>query len=159
MKLRRLLTVSTLAAVATAVAAPPAGALIVPQRSISGIKLDMTRGQVESALGRPLRTDTGRNEFGPFTTLVYRGGLSVNFQGNRGVTAITVTGNTDRTSGGVGVGSTEQRVRDRVRGANCQTFGGFRSCTVGSTEPGRRVTEFRIRNGRVSAITYGIVID
>jgi hypothetical protein len=59
----------------------------------------------------------------------------------------------------VGVGSTEQAVKSGVPGVKCGTSGGVRSCHVGSFKPGKRVTDFLLRHGRVSRVTVGFVID
>lgn len=81
------------------------------------------------------------------------------FQGRERVTNITTTGRRERTSRGVGVGSTERAVRTRVRNVRCETVAGSRSCHVGSFRPGRRVTDFKIRRGRVYEVVIGFVID
>jgi hypothetical protein len=141
------------------VPASTADAVIQVQRGISGIALGMSPARVKAGLGMPAKVKTGSNDFGPFTQYLYRGGITVTFQGNANVTAITITGPTDRTARGVGVGSTETAVKARVSGVKCETTGGVRSCHVGAFLPGHRVTDFVIRNGRVSRVTVGFVID
>lgn len=42
-----------------------ASALIVPQRSIAGIELNMTRPEVKDKKGQPDRIVHGTNDFGP----------------------------------------------------------------------------------------------
>jgi hypothetical protein len=148
-----------LALTASLVAAPPAAAIIQVQRAISGVALSMTQAQVRAALGAPTRTVHGRNTFGDFTELRYPGGIAVSFQGNARVTAIAETGPVDRTASGVGVGSTEAMVSARVAGVRCVTEAGARHCQVGRSLPGRRVTDFSIRGGRVARVTVGFVID
>jgi hypothetical protein len=59
----------------------------------------------------------------------------------------------------VGVGSTEQAVRNRVPSARCATEFGIRACQVGQSLAGRRVTAFLIRAGHVTRVTIGFVID
>jgi hypothetical protein len=150
-------------ALATAVAAlalpASASALIQIDRGIAGARLNNTRAEVRAALGTPVRVIRSSNIFGPTLTFRYRGGISVFFQGRRRVTAVFLTGRGDRTARGVGVGSTEQAVRNRVPGVTCDTVSGLRSCHTNEFEPGQRVTDFRIRNGRVNRVSVGFVID
>jgi hypothetical protein len=138
--------------------AEPGSAAIVPQRSIAGVRLEMTRAQVRAALGAPRSAVHGSNEFGSFTVYRYRG-LRVTFQGNRTVTDVFTTRPTERTARGVGAGSTEAQVRARVAHVRCRSESGFRHCFVGSFLPGKRVTDFRIRRGRVTSVDVGFVVD
>jgi hypothetical protein len=151
--------VKVAAAVLVALAAAAgASATIVPQRGIAGVRLEMTKAQVRATLGAPRSAVHGSNEFGAFTIFRYRG-LRVTFQGNRRVTDVFTTRTTEKTARGVGVGSTESQVRTKVAGVRCRTESGFRHCFVGRFLPGRRVTDFRIRSGRVSSVHVGFVID
>lgn len=138
--------------------AAAASAAIVPQRGIAGLRLTMTRAQVRAVLGAPAAAIHGRNDFGSFTVYRYRG-LRVTFQGNRTVTAILTTRTTERTAAGVGVGSAEGRVRAKVAGVRCRTESGFRHCFVGRFLPGKRVTDFHIRRGRVTSVQVAFVLD
>ena len=135
-----------------------ASAAIVPQRGIAGVRLAMTKAQVRATLGAPTSTTHGSNEFGSFTVYRYHG-LRVTFQGNRTVTDVFTTRTTERTARGVGVSSTEAQVRARVAGVRCRTEAGFRHCFVGRFLPGRRITDFRIKLGRVTSVDVGFVID
>lgn len=153
---RTLIAATTLATLLLAPAAAPA--VIQPQRSISGVVLGMNQAQVRAALGVP-RVTRGNNDFGPFTVLRYGGGLTVTFQGNTRVTAVETTGLGDRTVRGVGVDSSEAVVRARVPGVRCLTEAGVRHCHLGQFLAGRRVTDFFLRNGRVTRVTVGVVID
>ena len=150
-------------AVATALAAlalpGSAQALIQVDRGIAGARLTNTQAEVRAALGRPASIRRGRNIFGPTLTFRYRGGITVFFQGRRRVTAVSTTGRGDRTRRNVGVGSSEQAVRNRVGGVRCETIAGTRSCHTNEFEAGRRVTDFVIRNGRVTRVTVAFVID
>lgn len=134
-------------------------ATIVPQRGMAGVRIGMTQEQVRDVLGEPRRVVRNQNEFGPYTEFRYPYRVIVAFQGDAAVTAVATTGRRERTSRGIGVGSTEAEVRARVRGVRCETFAAIRSCTVGSLAPGKRVTDFLLRNGRVVRVTVGIVID
>jgi hypothetical protein len=156
--MRRLLAF-TLVLVSPLFIAAPAGAIIQVQRAISGVALNMTQAQARAALGTPTRTIHATNTFGPYTELRFAGGISVSFQGNARVTAITETGRGDRTATGVGVGSTEATVRAGVPGVRCKTEFGTRHCQLGESLAGRRVTDFFLRTGRVTRVTVGFVID
>jgi hypothetical protein len=140
------------------VSAASASAAIVPQRAIAGVRLTMTKAQVRAVLGAPAAATHGLNEFGSFTVYRYRG-LRVTFQGNRTVTAIFTTRTTERTPAGVGVGATEGQVRAQVAGVRCRTESGFRHCFVGRFLPGKRVTDFRIKRGRVTSVQVAFVLD
>jgi hypothetical protein len=156
---RRIL-LSSLAVLAAALAAPAAApALIQVDRGISGVRLTNSQAEVRAALGKPRRVIRDRNIFGPTLTFVYRGGITVFFQGRRTVTAVFTTGRGDRTVRGVGVGSSEQAVRNRVRGVRCETIFGTRTCHTNRFEAGQRVTDFQIRNGSVTRVSVAFVID
>ena len=135
-----------------------AAAAIVPQRGIGGVSLGMSQLRVRAVLGPPARVVRGSNVFGRYTELRYRG-LSVSFQGNAAATGIETTRRGERTGTGVGVGSTEAQVRRGVRGVRCRTELGLRHCFVGRFLPGRRVTDFRLRRGRVVRVTVALVLD
>lgn len=154
--MKRLLAVATLAAVLAIPAS--ASAVIVPQRGIAGVALNQTKQKVRAVAGAPVRIVRGTNEFGQYTVFRYRG-LTVNFQGNRQVTAVSTGSRAQRTASGVGVGSTEAQLTAAIPAVTCESFGEFRSCTLGVLEPGRRVTDFRIKNGKVNRVVVSFVID
>ena len=148
-----------LAVVVVALAlAAGASAAIVPNRSVGGASLGQTRKQVRASLGNPLSVRRGRNEFGRYTVFRYAH-VTVSFQGNGGATALTTTSATQRTARGVGVGSTEAQVKTGVRDVHCARFGALRHCTLGRELPGRRVTDFVLRRGRVVRVVVGFVLD
>jgi hypothetical protein len=154
------LAISLLAAALVALTAPSAAsALIQVDKGIAGARLDNSRAEVRAALGKPVRTRSGTNDFGPWLRYEYRGGISVLFQGRTRVSAVFTTGRGDRTSRNVGVGSTEAAVRRRVRGVRCETIVGARSCHTGRFTAGEIITDFLIRNGRVTRVSVGRVID
>ena len=155
----RFRTPAALAAVAVLALPAQAVAYIQIDRGIAGARIGNTQAQVKTALGNPKLTKTGSNDFGPFTQFFYEGGLRVFFQGNDEVTAINTTGLGDRTAKGVGVGSTEKAVKSRVPGVKCETFDTVRSCHTGTGNPGERITDFFLKNGKVVRVTVGIVID
>ncbi|HET6448134.1 MAG TPA: hypothetical protein VFG31_03420 [Conexibacter sp.] len=147
---------AALAALALPTAAP---ALVQIDKGIAGARLGNTIAQVQAALGRPARVANGNNDFGRFRQETYAGGIVVFYQGSRTVTSIVTTGLGDRTAKGVGVGSTTAAVRANVPGVRCETTAGSRSCHTHSLTPGRRVTDFFIRSGKVVRVTVGFVVD
>jgi len=149
------------AVVAAALALPaPAPALIVPQRSIAGVRLGMSEARVRAVAGRPDHVLSARNQFGRYKVFLYRARqLQVIFQGGGGATSVATESRRERTRTHVGVGSTERAVRRGVRGVHCATVAGTRTCHVGTLRAGRRVTDFLMRRGRVVRVTLGFVID
>lgn len=152
--MRRFLLV---AASALALAAA-AGATIVPQKGIAGVKIGMSQTKVRSVLHKPLAVEHGKNAFGRYTELVYDG-LVVTFQGNSSATNISTTRTTELTASGVGVGSTEAQLKVKVKGLTCKTEHRFRHCFLGKFRAGRRITDFSIKRSRVNRVDVGLVID
>jgi hypothetical protein len=135
-----------------------AGGTIVVQKSIAGVGLRMTKAQVRAKLGRPARVVNGVNDFGPYTNLVYRR-VTVSFQGRQSVTGLRTTSRLERTAAGVGVGSSEARLKAAEPRARCRTSLAFRQCVVGALKPGRIVTAFVLKGGKVSGVIVGFVLD
>lgn len=75
------------------------------------------------------------------------------------MTSIVTRSGTQRTAGGVGVGSAAAEVAASLPGAKCVTESGYRHCFVGSWQSGRKVSDFSIAHGRVTRVTVGYVID
>lgn len=144
-----------LAAVVALVLAAPAQAAIVPGKSIAGVKLGMTETQMVGVLGLPDSVQNGSNAFGPFTVFKYRK-LSVTFQGREDVTAVKTTRKSEKTSHGIGVGSTKAQLKAGVTKLKCITKN---LCQKGKSVPGARVTVFRLYHGKVTSILVGFVID
>ena len=136
-----------------------AGAYVHIDQGIAGARLGNSQDEVKAALGQPKLVKTGSNDFGPFSTYYYEGGLRVGFQGNTEVTSVYTTGKGDRTTKGIGVGNTEKALRQKHSGLTCESSGTFRSCHTQALAAGERVTDFQIRKGRISRITVAIVID
>jgi hypothetical protein len=156
--LRRAAIALTAAAVSLAFAGT-AGALIRIQTGIAGAELSMSRPEVKDVLGQPNKVKRGVNDFGPYRVFQYRR-LAVTFQGEQEVTAVTTRLYRERTRKGIGRGSTEAQLRAVHTAAKCRTeFGRFRHCWIGKLRPGKTVADFRIRNGKVSRVTVGYVID
>ena len=157
--MKRIVALSAAIVAGTMLVPASAGAIIQLERGIAGARLGNTKAEVKTALGQPTRVRNGTNEFGPFTVFVYAGGIRVTFQSGNTVTAVTTKGLGDRTSRGVGVRSTLAAVQQRVPGVNCDTFGALTICQRGQGLPGERISAFFVRNGRVTRVTVGFVID
>jgi hypothetical protein len=155
----RLPLAAAVAVVALLAAAPGAHALIQIDRGIAGARLGNTQAEVRAALGPPARVSRGTNEFGRFVVFRYPAGLRVTFQGGERVTTVSTSGLGDRTAAGIGVGSSEGEVDDRVPGVVCEAIAGERLCHTGTLAAGERVTVFLIRRGEVSRVDVGIVMD
>jgi hypothetical protein len=136
-------------------AAAPAGASIVPGHSIAGVELSMTQAEVIGVLGAPSATQHGSNEFGTFTKFKYHR-LTVFFQGDVTVTAVTTTRKVERTAHDIGVGSTRAELKAGVTKLHCITK---RLCQKGKSNPGARATVFRLYHGKVTSVLVGFVID
>jgi hypothetical protein len=135
-----------------------ASARIVPQRGIAGANLDMTQAEVRAKLGKPDKVARPKSPiFGRYTTWFYDG-TSVDMfnQGDGKVFNLSTTSKQEKTSTGVGVGSTAAAVKRGVRGARCDQ----QHCWVGRFEGGRKVTDFLLSDkARVSRVTIGYVLD
>jgi len=134
------------------------GATIVIGRGIAGVRLQMTQAQVRSKLGRPEKVVHAKNEFGPYTEFRYRGYV-VDFQNNGRLTSIVTTLAREKTPAGVGVGSTWAQVRRKVPHLLCEGSSLLGDCHVGQLLPGRTVTDFFFKLGKVSRVLVGIVVD
>jgi hypothetical protein len=130
--------------------------LVVPQHSIRGVELGMSRPAVVQRLGKPAHVRHGINDLGPYTQLQYKG-LRVTFAFDAGVSELESTDARDRTSGGAGVGSTEQALRRAVPKLACED--NPRHCHLGQYRAGRVVTDFFLRRGRVWRLVVGRVTD
>jgi hypothetical protein len=144
--------------VLTLALAAPAGTAIVVQRSIAGLQLRMTKAEVRAKLGTPAKVKTGKNEFGRYTQFVYPR-VTVLFQSGSRVTALRTFSRAERTASGVGVGSSESEVKAKVAAVKCESVSGLRHCYLGKFLPGRRITDFSIRGGRVTSVVVGFVVD
>jgi hypothetical protein len=158
---RRLAACLTTAGLA--MCAAPAHAVVVPQKGMKGVELEMTPAQVREVLGGPDRAAFVRHEI-MGRVRVWRYGLTrLTFNGTSAdaqVIALDTTSRKERFAGGVGVGSTRSTVKRRLRGVRCLVEFTYDHCFLGAFRPGRRVTDLAMdRRGRVARITVGIVID
>jgi hypothetical protein len=131
---------------------------IVPQHSIRGVAVDMTRAAVVRRLGNPAKVVHGKNELGKYTEFTY-GSLRITFAFDRNVSQVQTTSPHDRTKTGVGVGSTEAQLRAGVKGETCKTESGVRHCSIGQFAAGKIVTDFFLRAGKVWRVVVGRVLD
>ncbi len=135
-----------------------ASATIVPQHGMAGAALGMTQAQVRAKLGAPLKVKHAKNDFGPYTTFSYAT-VTVTFQGDSSVTAMSTTSASERTASGLGVGSTRAQLRAKLPALRCAGSNAEGDCHLGALLPGRTVTDFFIRRGKVVSVTVGYVID
>lgn len=91
------------------------------------------------------------------------GKVEVTFRGignTAPVVNLTTTSRNERTSGGIGVGSTEGQLAAKLVGERCVTELGYRHCYLGKRSAGFVVTDFSIsKSRRVTRITLGLVVD
>jgi hypothetical protein len=128
-----------------------------------GIHLTMTGTEVIQKKGTPDAEHVVANEIlGQQRILRYgktRAGLSGPKRRDM-VVAVTTKDPRQRTRSGVGVGSKEKAVKNRIEGITCKTESGHRSCFKGTFLPGHRVTVFNISSAhRVTRVTVSFVID
>lgn len=135
-----------------------ASATILIGHGIAGVRLGMTQAAVRSKLGRPVRVVHAKNEFGPYTEFRYRGYV-VDFQNNETVTSVVTTLAREKTPGGIGVGSTWGQVRRKVPHVRCEGAPVLGDCHVGQLLPGKTVTDFFFKNGKVARVLVGYVLD
>jgi hypothetical protein len=154
---RRLAAPAVVGACALALAAAASPAISVG-RGIAGVRLGMSQSSVRARLGKPVRVVHGRNEFGPYTELRYRGYVAA-LQGKARVTSIVTTLARERTPGGIGVGSSWSQVRSKVAGVRCEGTPTLGDCHVGLLLPGKTVTDFFVARGKVNRVVVGIVLD
>jgi hypothetical protein len=149
------------AALVTALTIPAgASAEVVPQKSIMGIELQMTRAQVQAVAGTPDSSRRRSHEIlGSYRELRY-GKTTVGLGRGSGVFFVSTTARRQRTAEGVGIGTRKRVLRKRLSGERCRNRFGVHHCFFGRFRPGRTVTDFRLnKRNKVSRIVLGTVID
>jgi hypothetical protein len=155
--MRRLVALGVAVACGLALSAP-ASATIVINRGIARVNLGTSEAAVRAKLGRPKTIVYGKNEFGSYTEFRY-GGFIVVFQNNGTVTSVVTTLVRERTPAGIGVGSSWSQVRARVPHVRCEGAPLLGDCHVGDLLPGRKVTDFFVKRGKVDRVVVAIVLD
>jgi hypothetical protein len=135
-----------------------ASATIVINRGIGGVTLGMSQAAVRGKRGLPQKVVHGKNEFGAYTEFRYPGYV-VDFQNNDAVTSIVTTLAREKTPAGIGVGSLWSQVRAKVPNVRCEGLPVLGDCHVGALLPGRKITDFFVKGGRVNRVVVGIVLD
>ena len=138
--------------------AASAGSTIVIGRGIAGVVLGSSQARVRAKLGPPVRVVHGKNEFGTYTEFRYTGYV-VDFQADATVTSIVTTLAKEKTPVGVGVGAGWSHVHAKVPNVRCKGSATLGDCHVGDFLPGRRVTDFVFRKGKVVRVVVGFVLD
>lgn len=155
--MRRIALVAAVGACALVLAGPAAPAIRIGH-GIAGVVLGMSQTSVRAKLGKPVKVVLAKNDFGPYTELRYRGYV-VDLQGNDRVTSISTTLAKEKTPAGIGVGSAWSQVRAKVTHVRCEGTATLGDCHVGRLLPGKTVTDFFVRNGKVKRVIVGIVLD
>lgn len=161
--MRRVLATAGAAAL---IATAPAGAAIVVQRGMAGLELGQTWAHTRAHFATP--PDSNRvikSEILGRIRVARWGHVTISFDGTKDgskIIAFDTTGTSQRTSNGVGVGSTRATVMAKLPRARCKSNDhGYNHCFIGRFGvPGATVTDFSINSrGRVGRVTIGIVED
>ena len=159
--LAALITASAIALFASA--APARVQSLVPQQSLRGLKIGLVASQVRAVAGKPSSNQVVSHPLLGKTRRMRFGKVDVTFRGTSAtapVVNLTTTSRNERTSGGIGVGSSEKQLTTKLVGERCVTELGYRHCYLGKWLPRFVVTDFSIsKSGRVTQVTLGLVID
>lgn len=144
----RLAGAMTVAALMLGAIASPASARVTFS-GIDGVNLGMSEADVTGALGTPSKSRPGRQA--STKTLVYRRRKLevVVHSGRDRVVSIITRSRAERTSAGLGIGTSTGFLRSRLRDEKCSTA---RDTMICSVQRGDRVMDFEIRRGRVSRV-------
>jgi hypothetical protein len=149
----RLAGAMTVAVLMLGAIAQPAAAKVTFS-GIGDVDIGMSESQLKDVLGPPSSSQTGRNR--ATTMLVYRRHkleVLLHRQRDRAVWLGTKS-RSERTSSGLGVGSSASVVRAKLRGEKCGTA---RAVTICSVQRGKRVMDFEMRRGKVFRVAVADV--
>jgi len=157
---------AVLAAAAVLVAVASAGATIVVQQGMAGLKLGDSWSKTQSHFStKPSSNKIIKSEILGKIRVARWGHVTISFDGTKSsskIIAFDTTGTAQRTSNGIGVGSTRWALMAKLPRATCKTNdGGYNHCYIGKFGvAGATVTDFSINSrGRVGRVTIGIVED
>ncbi len=144
-----------------AIPAPSQGAgvkRLVINHSMAGIRPGDDVERLHRHLGKPKGIRYLQNEITGSMRADYYGKLAFYSHGGT-ILSMKTTRRSMRSRSGIHVGMTTRKLRRKLPGLSCY----MPMCRIvaggGSATIGRRVTSFRIRDGRVRFITIGNVID
>lgn len=162
-RLASLLLGATLVALLTAGAASAAEPSLVLGRSMAGVRLGDSLARLHRVLGEPKAVRHVRNEITGTERLDIYGRLVFGSfpspEPEATVLYMQTTRRSIRTASGIGVGTRKRQLEREFPSMTC--YG--RTCAVvaggGLQTIGKRVTDFRMHNGRVKIVSIGRVID
>jgi hypothetical protein len=138
-------------AVVAGLVAGPAGAKVTFS-GIGDVRLNMSEAAVREALGTPSSSRSLRHGDREAVTLLYRRRkieVVLDRDADR-VMGVKTTSRAQKTSSGLGVGSSLRSVRDKLRGEKCGTALRVLVCSV---ERGESVIDFDLRRGKVVRVS------
>jgi hypothetical protein len=166
MTVRSTLAVALVVLLATLLLAGYASAAahsLVLGRSMAGVRLGDSLARLHQVLGQPKAVRHVHNEITGSERIDIYGRLAFgsfpSADAEEAVLYMQTTRRSIRTASGIGVGTRKHRLERELPGMSC--YGHI--CTIvaggGLQTIGKRVTTFRIRNGRVRVVSIGRVID
>ena len=161
--MRRIAMLCVLGALAaTALLPSTAGARVIEDttivlgRSIGKATLLTSKTKLDGRLGPGRVIKRTTNDLGTFTTVRYAGHhVDVMYRGSQSVFAKTTSPHYGTTKG-IYVTASKADLKRTYPAAKCPTA---TLCTLGRLNPGNRVTEFRLKRGKITSIGVGIVLD
>jgi hypothetical protein len=164
---RRLTPLALMVILAVLLIAAPASAArpsLVLGRSMEGVRLGDSLARLHRILGEPKAVRQVHNEIAGTERLDIYGGLVFGSfpspESEEGVIFfMQTTRRSIRSATGIGVGTRKRRLEREFPSMSC--YG--RTCAIvvggGLQTIGKRVTDFRMHNGRVKIVSIGRVID
>lgn len=151
--LPRALTCAVALAAAVSGVLPASIARGAVDRSIAGVEIDFTSGELKRTLGDAGARVGAPSPFGRAVRYRYPDRhLTVStLRADKRVFSVFTRSSAERTDTGVGVGSTERELRDGLSGERCGTRRGSLHYCLTSADPGIQ-TIFRLRRERVSSV-------